>query len=237
MNDTDKDPSEQPDVWGPDESGQTESDTPGNGGADIGGESPSDPERAGSEPAVAPQPQGQEITQADIDALMANTLGSIAEPSSPTTDAVSDNSAPTPHANSRELSPADTEALLAASGAAEAPLGDSTADAAPPPHTQPFELTDLRSSASTGVDAKRVTMLNDVNLRVKLQLGQTRMLVEEVLKLGEGSVVELDKLAGDPVDVVVNDRLVARGEVLVLNDNFCVRVSEVLSRDPHRVTV
>src|ERR1044072_2949937 len=55
------------------------------------------------------------------------------------------------------------------------------------------------------------------------------MLVEDVLKLGEGSVVELDKLAGDPVDVYVNERLVARGEVLVLNDNFCVRVTELLT--------
>jgi flagellar motor switch protein FliN/FliY len=55
------------------------------------------------------------------------------------------------------------------------------------------------------------------------------MLVEDVLRLGEGSVVELDKLAGDPVDVYVNDRAVARGEVLVLNDNFCVRISEILT--------
>lgn len=89
----------------------------------------------------------------------------------------------------------------------------------------------------TDVDPKRVTMLNDVKLRVRIELGRSRMLVEDVLKLGEGSVVELDKLAGDPVDVYVNDRLVARGEVLVLNDNFCVRVSDVISKDPHRVSV
>ena len=79
-------------------------------------------------------------------------------------------------------------------------------------------------------------MLNDVNLCVKLQLGKTKMLVEDVLNLGEGSVVELDKLAGDPIDVLVNDRLIARGEVLILNDNFCVRISEVLTHDPHRIT-
>ena len=54
------------------------------------------------------------------------------------------------------------------------------------------------------------------------------MLIEDVLKLAEGSVVELDKLAGDPVDVFVNDQLVARGEVLVLNDNFCVRINEIV---------
>ena len=61
------------------------------------------------------------------------------------------------------------------------------------------------------------------------------MLVEHVLKLGEGSVVELDKLAGDPVDVFANDRLIARGEVLVLNDTFCVRVSEIMSGEPAEV--
>jgi flagellar motor switch protein FliN/FliY len=100
----------------------------------------------------------------------------------------------------------------------------------------PFEFPPLGEPGRHGVDPKRVSMLNDVKLRVKIELGRTRMLVEDVLKLDEGSVVELDKLAGDPVDVFVNDRLIARGEVLVLNDNFCVRVSEVLSHDPHRVS-
>ena len=74
-----------------------------------------------------------------------------------------------------------------------------------------------------------IDLLRDVELNVKIELGRARMLVEDVLKLAEGSVVELDKLAGDPVDVFVNDRLVARGEVLVLNDNFCVRVNEIVA--------
>jgi len=63
---------------------------------------------------------------------------------------------------------------------------------------------------------------------VRIELGRTRMFVEDVLRLGDGAVVELDKLAGDPVDVFVNDRRVARGEVLVLNDMFCVRISEIM---------
>ena len=74
-----------------------------------------------------------------------------------------------------------------------------------------------------------IDLLRDVDLNVKIELGRARMMVEDVLKLSEGSVVELDKLAGDPVDVFVNDRLVARGEVLVLNDNFCVRVNEIVA--------
>jgi flagellar motor switch protein FliN len=74
-----------------------------------------------------------------------------------------------------------------------------------------------------------IDLLRDVDLNVKIELGRTKMLVEDVLRLGEGSVVELDKLAGDPVDVYVNDQLVARGEVLVLNDNFCVRINEIVT--------
>ncbi|BAM04513.1 flagellar motor switch protein FliN [Phycisphaera mikurensis] len=77
-------------------------------------------------------------------------------------------------------------------------------------------------------------LLGDVELDVSIELGRTSMLVEDVLKLRDGSVVELDKLAGDPVDVFVNGRRVARGEVLVLNDNFCIRVSEVLDELPQR---
>jgi len=112
------------------------------------------------------------------------------------------------------------------------------ASSPPPPTASDATKPDLPDFdvAVVGVDPKRVTMLNDVKLRVKIELGRTQMLVEEVLKLGEGSVVELDKLAGDPVDVYVNERLVARGEVLVLNDNFCVRISDVVSSDPHRVS-
>ena len=74
----------------------------------------------------------------------------------------------------------------------------------------------------------KIQLLGDVDLNVMIELGRTEMLVEDVLRLGEGSVVELDKLAGDPVDVYVNQRLIARGEVLVLNDNFCIRVSEIV---------
>jgi flagellar motor switch protein FliN/FliY len=94
--------------------------------------------------------------------------------------------------------------------------------------TQTFEMPNLSTPPSQHAEAS-IELLRDVDLNVKIELGRSRMLVEDVLKLGEGSVVELDKLAGDPVDVFVNDRLVARGEVLVLNDNFCVRVNEIMA--------
>ena len=79
-----------------------------------------------------------------------------------------------------------------------------------------------------GHDSAALALLRDVNLHVKVELGRTLMYVEDVLRLNENSIIELDKLAGDPVDVYVNERHVARGEVLVVNDNFCVRVSEII---------
>lgn len=82
--------------------------------------------------------------------------------------------------------------------------------------------------AGPSADSAEMQLLGDVNVDVRIELGRTRMLVEDVLRLGEGAVVELEKLAGDPVDVYVNGRHVAKGEVLVLNESFCVRVNEVL---------
>jgi flagellar motor switch protein FliN len=96
------------------------------------------------------------------------------------------------------------------------------------PDTSNFELPNFQQ-VMADAQVSSIDLLRDVELNVKIELGRSRMLVEDVLKLGEGSVVELDKLAGDPVDVFVNDRLVARGEVLVLNDNFCVRVNEIVA--------
>ena len=93
-------------------------------------------------------------------------------------------------------------------------------------------VDDLSDDDANGLVARAATsieLLADVDLNVSIELGRTQMLVEDVLKLADGSVVELDKLAGDPVDVFVNGRLVARGEVLVLNDNFCVRISEIVA--------
>ncbi len=94
----------------------------------------------------------------------------------------------------------------------------------------PFEFKDLAASPPSGEKAT-LELLKDVDLNLRIELGRTQMFLEDVLKLKRGSVVTLDKLAGDPVDVFVNGRIVARGEVLVLNDNFCVRVTELLAGD------
>lgn len=109
-----------------------------------------------------------------------------------------------------------------------APAAGAPGPAAPTP--APVELPAF-SQIESKQGPRGIDLLSDVNLNVKIELGRTRMLVEDVLKLCEGAVVELDKLAGDPVDVYVNDRPIARGEVLVLNDNFCVRINEIIDPD------
>ena len=70
-------------------------------------------------------------------------------------------------------------------------------------------------------------LLSNVDLNVKIRLGKTEMLIEDILKLQAGRVVQLDALSGDPVDVLVNNKVVAKGEVIILNEAFCVRLSEI----------
>ncbi len=74
-----------------------------------------------------------------------------------------------------------------------------------------------------------LTLILDVPVQITVELGRTKMLVKEVLQLGEGSVVELDKLAGEPVDILVNGKLIAKGEVVVIEENFGVRITEIVN--------
>lgn len=94
----------------------------------------------------------------------------------------------------------------------------------------PFQLRDFTGAPASGEKAT-IELLRDVDLDVRIELGRTQMYLEDVLKLRRGAVVPLEKLAGDPVDIFVNGRLIARGEVLVMNDNFCIRVAELLAGD------
>ena len=143
--------------------------------------------------------------QASVDQLKEQT-GAAAPPPEASPEAPPE--APT------ELPPEDAEAAALADAAAEG--------------SEAVKMEDLAADASALAGSSTIDMLGDVDLHVTIELGRTQMLVEDVLKLNEGAVVELDKLAGDPVDVYVNDCLIARGEVLVLNDNFCIRVSTIV---------
>jgi flagellar motor switch protein FliN/FliY len=73
-------------------------------------------------------------------------------------------------------------------------------------------------------------LLLDIPLQVTVELGRTKRSVKEILELASGSIIELDKLAGEPVDILVNNRLIAQGEVVVIDENFGVRVTDIISQ-------
>ena len=79
-------------------------------------------------------------------------------------------------------------------------------------------------------NGRNIDLLMSVPLKITAELGTCKMLVEDILKLGTGSLVELDRLAGGPVDLLVNDKLVARGEVIAIDENFGVRITELIER-------
>lgn len=88
------------------------------------------------------------------------------------------------------------------------------------------------SEESTELDEKsgrNLDLILDIPLRVTAELGRTKMVVSELLNLGQGSVVELSKLAGEPMEILVNDKLVARGEAVVVNEKFGVRLTDIIS--------
>jgi flagellar motor switch protein FliN/FliY len=76
---------------------------------------------------------------------------------------------------------------------------------------------------------RNLNLILDIPLRVAVELGRTKMLVNDLLNLGQGSVIELSKLAGEPMEVLVNDKLVARGEAVVVNEKFGVRLTDIIS--------
>jgi flagellar motor switch protein FliN/FliY len=100
----------------------------------------------------------------------------------------------------------------------EMPVSELTESIAETPNEQP-----------QAVNTTNIDLLMDVSLRVTVELGRTRMQLAQILELQHGSVVELERLAGDPVDILVNDCLVARGEVVVVDDKFGVRITEMVS--------
>jgi flagellar motor switch protein FliN/FliY len=96
-----------------------------------------------------------------------------------------------------------------------------------PPVVEKVNFGPLRAEGSS--ETKNLDMLMDVSLPIAIELGRTSMAIEDILNLGPGSVVELDKLAGEPVDLLINDKLLAKGEVVVIDENFGVRITSMIS--------
>ncbi|MCF6410577.1 flagellar motor switch phosphatase FliY [Pseudalkalibacillus salsuginis] len=97
-------------------------------------------------------------------------------------------------------------------------------------NVHPAAFTDFTPHESVSVDQRNLNMLLDIPLQVTVELGRTKRSVKDILELSHGSIIELDKLAGEPVDILVNQKLIAKGEVVVIDENFGVRVTEIISQ-------
>lgn len=99
------------------------------------------------------------------------------------------------------------------------------------PNIQPVQFSSFDESAAANAEPNNLNMLMDIPLQVTVELGRTKRTVKEILSVSQGSIIELDKLAGEPVDILVNDKLIAVGEVVVIDENFGVRVTDILSTE------
>ncbi|MDR0137375.1 flagellar motor switch phosphatase FliY [Metabacillus idriensis] len=99
-----------------------------------------------------------------------------------------------------------------------------------PVDVKPAEFSSFESVPMYQNEMKNLDMLLDIPLQVTVELGRTKRSVKEILELSSGSIIELDKLAGEPVDILINNKIVAQGEVVVIEENFGVRVTDILSQ-------
>jgi flagellar motor switch protein FliN/FliY len=145
------------------------------------------------------------------------------------------------------LSQADLDALIAAAQQQTEADPDeyALADDAPTPDEPPMGTLPMGGTAAGAVDlppfdppagaapaleiAPGLGRVRDIPLEVTVELGRTRLLIRDIMDLAPGSIIELDKIAGEPVDLYANGMLVARGEVIVIDDNFGVRVTEIIT--------
>jgi flagellar motor switch protein FliN/FliY len=116
----------------------------------------------------------------------------------------------------------DEAAKAAAAGAAEPAKKEK-----PDVDVQPVSFSNLTGSGGGSIG--NMDMILDIPVTVSVELGKTRILINELLSLGQGSVVELNKLAGEPMEIMVNGKLIARGEVVVVNEKFGVRLTDIIS--------
>ncbi len=131
------------------------------------------------------------------------------------------------------MNPAEIDALVASVQAAKAagqPISSLNEPVTfdEPPIARAPQLTEFEQTM-LGTTEVPIGMLLDLTLPVSIELGRTSMTVQEILRLGRGSVIQLDRLAGEPIDIYVGDRRFAEGEVVVLGEHFGVRITRILA--------
>ncbi len=110
------------------------------------------------------------------------------------------------------------------------PQAAAAAFGAPAPNVQPVQFGELQTGAAAQSSQGNISLLMDVFMEMTVELGRNKMPIKDILHIGEGTIIELDKLAGEPVDILVNQKLIAKGEVVVIDENFGVRVTEIIAK-------
>ncbi|NBD22459.1 flagellar motor switch phosphatase FliY [Paenibacillus glycinis] len=181
-----------------------------------------------------------------VDTLMGGTSDAAPAPASPPASAPAAASTPIPAAAYVEpvaAAPVHTPPAPAAplDAYAQPPMPQYAAAAQSGPQTyggmpnrnvnvQPVQFANFQGTPYVQPDESNLNLLLDIPLKVTVELGRTQKQIKDILELSQGSIIELDKLAGEPVDILVNNKLIAKGEVVVIDENFGVRVTDIVSQ-------
>ena len=95
--------------------------------------------------------------------------------------------------------------------------------------TRKATFTELDETSHAAGPSKDLDFILDIPLEVTVEMGRTRMLINDLLQIGQGSVIELNRLAGEPLDILINSKLIARGEVVVVSEKFGIRITDIVS--------
>ena len=190
-------------------------------------EAPIKEEAKKPEPAPEPKPSGGIMSQEEIEAMLAGSR------------AKEETKAPEPKPSGGIMSQEEIEAMLAGN-AAPSPKPAPAPQPAPEPKTyaavepKVIDVQDLDSDRShlTGIAKEaNLDMIMDVPLVVSVEIGRTKKPIREILEITQGSLIVLDKMAGDQVELYANNKCIAKGDVVVVHDNFGIRVTEVMGKD------
>ncbi|MEK6706287.1 MAG: flagellar motor switch protein FliN [Bdellovibrionota bacterium] len=126
-----------------------------------------------------------------------------------------------------DINVGDMDAALAVAGSQPAP--DGVPRGAASGEQAPAGAANTPAAKTSGSQVQSLDFILDIPLKVTVELGRSKMAIREVLQLAQGSVIELSKFAGEPLEVLINDKLIARGEVVVVNEKFGIRLTDIIS--------
>lgn len=174
--------------------------------------------------------QGDDEASVDQDALADEWAAALAEQEDSAGGEAEDPDALLAQAqsNSHE-SDAANAAAKGTGGRSKAAAGERERKHKPDPNAQPMEPDELTDSGGADDEDVNLDMVLDVPVTISMEIGRTRIPIRNLLQLNQGSVVELERLAGEPLDVLVNGTLIAHGEVVVVNEKFGIRLTDVIS--------